>query len=67
MSDPTAAKLSWKLGPASASGQISSTIKAPAATSRKVIASRPIASAANTNNAAIHDRAVGTWLPVSKV
>ena len=38
-----AAKLIWKLGPASASGQSSSTTSAPTATSRRVSASRPSA------------------------
>lgn len=43
------------------------THAAPAATRRKVIASRPSASAANTSSAATHDRIVGTWLPVRNV
>ena len=63
----TAAKLSWKLGPTNASGQISSTNSAPVATSRSVIASRPSAIASNTSSAATSERIVGTSLPVSKV
>ena len=63
----TAAKESWKLGPASDSGHASSTISAPAATSRKVSASRPIAIAATTRSEATHDRTVGTPAPASSV
>ena len=63
----TAAKLSWKLGPAIASGQNSRTTNAPNATRRSVSASRPIANAVSTSKAAIHDLTVGTSAPASSV
>ena len=63
----TAAKLIWKLAPASASGRNSSTSKAPAAISRMLIASRPSAIPASTSKAATQLRTVGRWAPVSKV
>lgn len=50
-----AANDSWKLGPAADSGSTSITHIAPVATSRNVIASRPIANATNTSNAATHE------------
>ena len=63
----TAANDSWKLGPASDSGKSSSTTSAPVATSRSVIASRPMARAIRISNAAMQDRMVGTSAPVSNV
>ena len=63
----TAAKLSWKLGPTSDSGQKVSTNSAPAATIRKVIALRPIISATSTSKAATQARIVGTCAPVNSV
>ena len=62
-----AAKDSWKLGPISASGRTTSTMNAPAATSRSVTACRPSARAARTSNVATHDRIVGTCDPVNQV
>ena len=62
-----AAKLSWKLAPTSDSGQSSSTIKAPTASSRKVSASRPSAIPARMSSAATQERIVGTSAPVSSV
>ena len=63
----TAAKLSWKLAPASASGRNSSTSSAPTATSRRLIASRPSAIPPSTSKAAMQARTVGTCIPVSNV
>ena len=63
----TAAKLIWKLGPASASGRNSSTISAPVAISRMLSASRPSAIPARISRAATQLRTVGTCAPVSNV
>ena len=63
----TAAKLIWKLGPASASGRKSRTTNAPVAISRMLSASRPSAIPARISSAATQLRTVGTCMPVSKV
>ena len=63
----TEAKLIWKLGPTTASGAISMTSTAPAATNRRLSASRPSAKPARTRSAATQLRTVGTCAPVSKV
>ena len=63
----TAAKLSWKLGPASDSGRQINTISAPAATSLRVRASRPMRKATSTSSAAMNERSVGTSAPASNV
>ncbi len=65
--EATAAKLSWKLAPASASGRNSITSSAPTASSRILIASLPSAIPASTSEAAMQLRTVGTCAPVSKV
>ena len=65
--DVTAAKLIWKLGPASASGRKTRTTNAPVAISRMLSASRPSAIPARINSAATQLRTVGTCIPVNKV
>ncbi len=63
----TAAKLIWKLGPTSDSGQSASTTPAAIATIRSDRGSRPRASATSTSKAPMQLRTVGTCAPVSSV
>ena len=63
----TAAKLIWKLGPTSDSGQRASTTIAATATIRSERGSRPSASAIRTSTAPTQLRTVGTSAPVSSV
>ena len=63
----TAAKLIWKLGPTSDSGQNSKTQTAATETIRIDNGSRPRASAISTSTAPMQLRTVGTSAPVSSV
>ena len=63
----TAAKLIWKLGPTSASGQSRRTQIAATATILSESGSRPSASATSTSSAPMQLRTVGTCAPVSRV
>ena len=63
----TAAKLIWKLGPTTASGQNRTTRKPAMVTIRIDKGSRPMARAARTSTAPMQDRIVGSSAPVSKV
>ena len=63
----TEAKLIWKPGLTTASGQTSSTINAAIAIIRMLSGSRPSTSASITSTAAMHERIVGTSAPVSTV
>ena len=60
-------KLIWKLGPTAPLGRKISTMSAPDATSRKLMASRPSAMPARTSSAATQLRTVGTCAPVRSV
>ena len=63
----TAPKLSWKLGPTTASGHSSITPNPATARSRNESGSRPSATAASTSSAPRTERTVGTSAPVSSV
>jgi len=63
----TAAKLIWKLGPASASGLKISTMSAPVAINLMLMASRPSAIPARISKAATQLLTVGTCAPVRTV
>ena len=62
----TAPKLSWKLGPITASGHSTMTAPAASASSRSDSGSRPSATAISTSRAPTMLRTVGTSAPVTR-